>query len=424
MDIMMASMQGGMASMRRAINRQNEEERIVQGKCSYCGKDGGGSLKGCSRCKAARYCNQECQLADFKARHKRECANFAYPPTTSAFLIRPVAGEQYPQHPVFAHAHQDGVGCWVSISGRIDCDLQHLTESIDPMGQDDRQKRFKEQGSVAGLEKIRKHKATARSLLGLSVLVQNRRKDSTPILLFASRAQVVSQPSLTAAVLHGAGEGENLARFTKDRVERVAVGVANDPWDEQPRLEVKYINGAEIKKKAPLPENIKDATQGVIALNTGEYAILHLQFRVGNGDTISKDWEAFGCLASFFIPWAPWDGTTPYASLAPSLPTAQSAYLATPAQATSSQAVRATFDQRAVRAHYADFIERGEDAYLRSHYGDARADMAQSAEGMLATMGELLLGQVAQAGGTETLVQRLRDGGMGDIADKIAARER
>ncbi|KAJ8469814.1 hypothetical protein ONZ51_g8750 [Trametes cubensis] len=422
MDIMMASMQGGMASMRRALNRSKEEERIVQGKCSYCGKDGGGSLKGCSRCKAARYCNRECQLADFKARHKRECANFAYPPTTSAFLIRPVAGEQYPQHPVFAHAHQDGVGCWVSISGRIDCDLQHLTESIDPMGEGDRQKRFKEQGSAAGLEMIRKHKASARSLLGLSVLVQNRRKDSTPILLFASRAQVVCQPSLTAAVLRGAGEGEGLARFTRDRrvVERVAVGVANDPWEKQPRLEVKYINGAEVKKKAPLPSNIRDAAQGIIALNTGDYAILHLQFRVGNGDNISKDWEALGCLESFFIPWAPWDGTTPYASLAASLPTAQSAYLATPGDAPTS--VRATFDQRAVRAHYADFIEHGEDAYLRSHYGDARADMAQSAEGMLATMGELLLGQVAQAGGTETLVQRLRDGGMGDIADKIAAR--
>lgn len=72
-------------------------------------------------CRAARYCDQTCQLADFKARHKHECANFVHPPTTSAFLTTPVPGERFPQQPVFAHTHEDGVGCWVSIAGRIDC---------------------------------------------------------------------------------------------------------------------------------------------------------------------------------------------------------------------------------------------------------------------------------------------------------------
>ncbi len=61
--------------------------------------------------RAARYCNQTCQLADFKSRHKRECANFINPPTTSAFLVNPVGNERFPQHPTFAHWHEYGVGC-------------------------------------------------------------------------------------------------------------------------------------------------------------------------------------------------------------------------------------------------------------------------------------------------------------------------
>ncbi|KAI0368589.1 hypothetical protein BV20DRAFT_998254 [Pilatotrama ljubarskyi] len=431
-DMLRASTEAGMASMRQVLNQHKEAERIAQGKCTNCGKDGGVSLKSCSRCKAARYCDANCQLADFKARHKRECANFANPPTTSVFLTKPVAGEKYPQHPVFAHWHEHGVGCWVSTAGRIDCDLHTLTDSIDPSGYRARQERMAKD-AAAGRQIMRTHKAAARSLLGMSVLVQNRRKDKTPILLFASRAEVVSQPSMTEAVMRGTAQGDKIDKFTKDRITRAAMGVAQDPWDKVPRLKVSYINGVEIKSDAPVPSNVKDAKEGIIALHTGEYAILQLQFRVGDGDGISKDWEAFGCLESLVLPWAPWDGTSPYSSLLSSLPSAQSPPTTQPSgspsfpsSSTSSEvrgfALRAPFDQRAVRAHYEDFIERGEEAYMRSHFGDARTEMTRSAESMVAMMGEMLLGQVAEAGNTDVLVRRLRECGLGDIADKIGAR--
>ncbi|KAI0671699.1 hypothetical protein C8Q78DRAFT_1168540 [Trametes maxima] len=429
MDMLMASTEAGMASMRRKLNEVKEEERLAQGICSFCNKEGCGSLKSCSRCKAARYCNQTCQLADFKARHKRECAGFAHPPTTSAFLTQPVAGEKYAQHPVFAHWHEDGVGCWASISGRIDCDLQSFVDAIDPLEHRDRQERLMVQGGEPSRTKIRLYKAAARSLVGLRVLVQNRRKDKDPILLFASRAQVVSRAALTDAVLRGAAKGDNHVRFAQDKSSRVAVGVATDPWDNVPRLTVTSVNGIEVKKGTQ-PAQIKNAEEGIVALRTGDFAILHLQFRVGDGDAISKDWEAFHCLESIVLPWASWDGTTPPASLIPSLPTAQSPPVPTPtpaqggstAQTPSAHALRAPFDQRAVRTYYADFIERGEEAYMRSHYGDARTDMARGAEQMMEMMGEMLLGHVAQAGNTDVLVRRLRESGMGDLADKIAAR--
>ncbi|KAI0635897.1 hypothetical protein C8Q77DRAFT_1100288 [Trametes polyzona] len=428
MDMLRASTEAGMASMRRALNKQKEEKRIAKGHCSYCGKEGGNApLKGCSRCKAARYCDQTCQLGDFNARHKRECANFASPPTTSVFLMKPIENDRYPQHPIFAFWHEDGVGCWVSVAGRIDCDLHTLTDTIDPTGYSARQERMMAEGGAAGREIIRTHKAAARSVVGLRVLIQNRRKDKTPVVFFASRAQVVSQPSLTAAVERGAAARDNMVKFTKDKVARVALGVANDPWDNVPRLQVSYLNGAEMKKDAPPSANIKDANNGFVLLNTGEYAILHLQFRVGDGDMISKDWEALGALEAIYLPWAPWDGSTPLDATAASLPSAHAHSLANPtadgsdSTAHAGKLLRAPFDQRAIRSYYADFIERGEEAYMRSHYGDARADMARNADEMMAAMGEMLLSQVAQAGNTDILVRRLRDCGMGELADKVAA---
>lgn len=75
-----------------------------------------------------RYCDRTCQISDYKARHKHECANFTQlPATPGAFLTKPLAGERYPIHPLFAHWHEEGVGCWVTVEGCIDCECVYLT---------------------------------------------------------------------------------------------------------------------------------------------------------------------------------------------------------------------------------------------------------------------------------------------------------
>lgn len=206
------------------------------------------------------------------------------------------------------------------------------------------------------------------------------------------------------------------------RVPRVALGVTNDPWDKAPRLEISHVNGTEVKADAPLPANIKDAKEGTILLATGDFAILHLQFRVGDGDTISKDWEALGALEALLLPWAPSDGTSTPAALAASLPTAQSSTSGESSTA-HGRLLRAPFDQRGVDEYFADFIEHGEETYMRSHFGDARANMSRLADGSMAVMGEALLAKVAQAGNTDVLIQRLRDSGLGELADKLASRQ-
>ena len=46
--------------------------------CQNCGKMEGkkGQLRACSKCKKARYCGRDCQVAHWKE-HKKECARLA-----------------------------------------------------------------------------------------------------------------------------------------------------------------------------------------------------------------------------------------------------------------------------------------------------------------------------------------------------------
>lgn len=71
-------------------------------------------------CRAARYCDTDCQRADFRAGHKDECKGFARLPNTMVFQYEPNPEERFPHHPIFAHAHADDVGCWVTVDGRVD----------------------------------------------------------------------------------------------------------------------------------------------------------------------------------------------------------------------------------------------------------------------------------------------------------------
>lgn len=68
----------------------------------------------------------------------------------------------------------------------------------------------------ASYEIIRTNRAYGRSLLTLRVLVQNRRKETTPILVFGARAEVLSKVSSTDAVQRGATECDNTVVFAEE----------------------------------------------------------------------------------------------------------------------------------------------------------------------------------------------------------------
>jgi hypothetical protein len=58
-------------------DKKNAKEAPKSGWCNYCNSEGPKSeLKKCSRCKSAHYCSKKCQVADWKAGHKKKCETF------------------------------------------------------------------------------------------------------------------------------------------------------------------------------------------------------------------------------------------------------------------------------------------------------------------------------------------------------------
>lgn len=109
--------------------------------------------------------------------------------------------------------------------------LQVLSETVSPTGHgeksfENRQYQMANSSSENGRDIICRFKAATHSLLTLSVLVQNWRKEKGAILVFASRAQVVSYPSTFNALINGTSEGDNLVKFTRDRCAILMVNIA------------------------------------------------------------------------------------------------------------------------------------------------------------------------------------------------------
>ncbi|KAI0635894.1 hypothetical protein C8Q77DRAFT_1053285 [Trametes polyzona] len=112
--------EAGLANLKQRLAEEQEFDRMTKSRCSSCGQ-WKTALRTCFRCKAAHYCDEFGQLADYEARHKRECAPFAQPPTTHMFSTHPISNEKYPHHPVCASSHTDDVGCWVSAPENLPC---------------------------------------------------------------------------------------------------------------------------------------------------------------------------------------------------------------------------------------------------------------------------------------------------------------
>jgi hypothetical protein len=55
-------------------NKKNAKQAPKKGRCCYCSSEGLKlELKKCSQCKSVQYCSKECQVADWRAGHKKEC---------------------------------------------------------------------------------------------------------------------------------------------------------------------------------------------------------------------------------------------------------------------------------------------------------------------------------------------------------------
>lgn len=127
----------------------------------------------------------------------------------------------------------------------------------------------------------------------------------------------------------------------------------------------------------PYPSVVEDAPQAIVSLSRGDYAVMSLQFRTGDGKNINRDWQAFRLLDHVVIPFMVWNSNLPAAALAAIL---SPAYKLAPTSAPPSpesdvKHLRLAFDQGAITRFYKDAIARGDGEFLCTHHGDIHAAM-------------------------------------------------
>ena len=133
-------------------------------------------------------------------------------------------------------------------------------------------------------------------------------------------------------------------------------------------------NHQQIKDDATLPGTVIDAKRGIIKLNPGEYAVMLMQFRVGDGDDVWKELKALAISEALLVPIAaPWK--PPTADPRAAAIELDNALLASFAIGSlPAVAIRAEIDRQAVMMYYLDYVLHGERAFLESHYGRDDAD--------------------------------------------------
>lgn len=130
------------------------------------------------------------------------------------------------------------------------------------------------------------------------------------------------------------------------------------------------------------------------------------------------DWEALAALETMFIPWVPWDGISSPELLRTLLPNRS------PHPTNSESPARvlcALFDQRAVQHHFADFVEHGKDAYVRSHFGEMGRQLLGGEE-FVVIVGQRMLRRIGLAGNMRAFVLRLRQSGLEHLVNKFMVR--
>jgi hypothetical protein len=57
--------------------KMNAKQAPKTGRCRYCNSEKlKFELKKCSQCQLVQYCSKKCQLADWRAGHKKECEEY------------------------------------------------------------------------------------------------------------------------------------------------------------------------------------------------------------------------------------------------------------------------------------------------------------------------------------------------------------
>ncbi|PIL29059.1 hypothetical protein GSI_09107 [Ganoderma sinense ZZ0214-1] len=220
---------------------------------------------------------------------------------TAFFMVDPLVS-WYSPHPIIGHATEEGLGMWVSIDGSIDCQLQPLIFPMrpptGPFEIDELRRKSREDPRTTT-----QYRAYANTLLTLKILVQNRGEANKMGVVFAARTFIQCFPEDADKVMFTyLGTPDHCRLDESTGVMRC--GPAHDPFTNRPRLCINNFNGHEIRGDASLPSAVLDAEQGIFMLGPGDFAILHIQFRLGDGTVFRRELEALTFTDNLFLPIA------------------------------------------------------------------------------------------------------------------------
>ncbi|KAF9031869.1 hypothetical protein BDZ89DRAFT_1012890 [Hymenopellis radicata] len=285
----------GVDSIQAGIEQRKTDTQVAKLRCTNCGKEEHGRkpLQSCSQCRSVRYCDRNCQVVHYRASHKVDCAAFKVPPLCRAFSVDVRPHGIYPEHPIFAQGHaRNGVGAWVSIAGQVDARLSHLPGDSIPSDIDD----MTPENTLNALP------GTSGDLLGLVILVQNRQNPKTPIKVVVHAADIlaVTTPRGSDILSQGRKPGEKISTIEDPDTGR-SLGVLSAKYV------ITHINGREIKNAEKKHPFIVDPKTCSVSLGPGDYAIFHVDYRVG-GPRVERDYQALERLSYFEIPYSDGDG--------------------------------------------------------------------------------------------------------------------
>ncbi|KAJ7170897.1 hypothetical protein C8R43DRAFT_1150448 [Mycena crocata] len=378
-DSLMASSNAGMAAIRAGLDQKRAATKEAKLSCDQCKKQETATpFQSCSRCRSVRYCSRDCQVVHYKVTHKKDCANFTEPPLCRAFNYKVVLpGCKYPETPIFSRGVSEGMGAWVSSGGTIDCRLATLPGGAKADSQRGDPKSLHHlMAMIPGM--------LPGNILSMTILVQNRTLKGKAMVVVGTGVVAVASPRGTPIILQGKEPGEPSIMLNYPHLGRV-LGLA------KVSAELTHFNGKSasttlrpVKETENCPA-VKDAKTCAVLLNMGEYAQFTIQFRAG-GPNVTHDFHALELLEHVIVPAVPYNSNFAgsYSELVPQA-----------AERDEVCEIRAKIDHAVVDAWYKDYKTGGEQAYIASHYGEARAKMigagnqalAETFKGLMSRMG-------------------------------------
>ncbi|KAJ7213843.1 hypothetical protein GGX14DRAFT_444242 [Mycena pura] len=299
-------MEAGLAHADNLLHRAEQEfkERKARKRdrktlCGRCGehKNAGTRLQTCSRCR----CTPQCQKEDWKAGHKTDCGSFKHPPLCKGFDPSDRPDVPWPVDPIFAQGTKDGLGVWLTPSGDLSSLLQQAFEPADgghkgrdPMGPPSFQ-RWAKTGDH-GIPGPETKKYLGCTLLGLRVVVQNRRKDEKVVMVDVAKTVVTVGGAMKDALLP-----EDRKKAVFDKSSNGVPMMAVPPWTDyngELRAAILEINGSVAPKgqfgsngeyERPQPPTgepwgrVLDWKEPKILLAPGDFVVFRLQYRLGDG---------------------------------------------------------------------------------------------------------------------------------------------